>query len=227
MKLSLKHAVQALLTPDYDQQALVQLGRFGLGYVAWTSSAMRPAGLRLVVNELLINRRKSGIEFGAGVSTLFLAKAFEQLCGRLVVVEHDVVWLEKVEADLKRCGISGDTCTFVHAPLTKRKEPKQGGMWYDWDVLEERTARITFDLSLVDGPISSLGNEAVRDPACEFLKHRLRGSYALFVDDIDRPKDLELAHSWALALQGQITVYAAHGAVAVIRPPGDRCYNIC
>jgi hypothetical protein len=224
---TLKALMRNRLRPDYDLHSLAQLVQFNLGYLPWTTSAMRPAGLRLAVNEVLVHERQSGIEFGAGISTLFLAKAFSRSKGQLTVVEHDIVWLEKIRSELSRIGVLENTCTLVYAPLIRCAATNGNGAWYQQDALEKSIGSATYDFSLVDGPISRSENDAVRNPACAFLKNRLRSSYAIFVDDIDRPKDLEMAHSWTQDLGGRINVYEFHGAVAVIRAAQDNPYNIC
>src|ERR1017187_3205275 len=102
---------------DLDLRALVQLSQFNLGYMPWTTSSMRPAGLRLVVNDVLMHKRQSGLEFGAGVSTVFLAKAFQRSRGMLTTVDHDGSWLESIAVELNRFGIVDDVCRVGQGPL--------------------------------------------------------------------------------------------------------------
>lgn len=212
---------------EHDIYAMQCLAGFDLGYVPWTSSAMRPSGLRLAVNEVILHQRKEGLEFGAGISSLFLAKAFELVGGRLTIVEHSSLWLEKIRGDLLRIGIMPDTCNLVHAPLRRIVPAALDSLeWYDRGILEQALRGTAFDFCLVDGPIATDGNLAVRAPAGIFIKERLSSSYALIVDDIDRPKDLELAHEWMQALGGRISVYSAMGCIAIIRPKSEIAYNI-
>lgn len=222
---SLKQLIRERLLPDYDTQALTQLSQFSLGYIPWTLSAMRPAGIRLAVNEILIHGRRSGIEFGAGISTLFLAKAFSLTGGRLVTVDHDGGWLAKVGDYLRGAGIEESACALVHAPLAGGTET--GAEWYDAETLDPAVAGRRFDFALIDGPVAEAGKEAIRGPACGFLKTRLEPSYAVFVDDIDRPRDLALAKGIARELRGKLATYKLRGCVGVIRPAEARPYNIC
>jgi hypothetical protein len=224
---AIKNLVIARLQRGYDLQAMVQLAQFDLGYIPWTGSAMRPGGLRLAVNEVIIHQRVKGIEFGAGISTLYLAKAFLRAGGHLTTVDHDEGWLKHVQGELDRLQIPKAVCKLVCSPLVQTGDGRGAPGWYDREVLERATAEERYDFALVDGPVSTKANPGCREPVRAFLGGRLCESYSVVVDDIDRAKDRDMATAWASELRADVTMFKAQGGVAVIRPAPGPWYNIC
>ena len=100
-----------------DLAALATLQSFGVGYVPWSAASFSPTAIKLIVNDIVANKRKTFLELGTGVSTLFLAKVAKQNNCSLYSVDHDSGWLEVVRDLLGRNGLEGNV-NLIHAPMS-------------------------------------------------------------------------------------------------------------
>jgi hypothetical protein len=191
------------------------------GYLPWTGHALRPFAVATLANDLVVNRRRAYLEFGAGVSTVLVAKvaALNGLELDLVSVEHDRAWIDVLLRILEREGLA-ERVRFLHCPLVDRTEPSPFGAlrWYDERPLLAGLAGRPRDLVLVDGPPAG-GRSASRYPAVPFLRaHGLIAEDAsILLDDVHRPAERLIARSWA-ALTG-VRFELPHGRVAYAVPP--------
>ena len=159
-----------------------------------------------------------GIEFGAGISTLFLAKCFERTGGQLVTVENDLKWLQVIENELEKNGIAKSAYKLMHAPLVSSDEFPKGLDWYDAKCFDLNDRK--FDFALIDGPI----DYESRKMAYPFLKNQLLDSYVLFVDDTDLSVNLNFSKILAKDLSGNWFNYKTE-SISAIRSNGF-VYNI-
>jgi tRNA A58 N-methylase Trm61 len=142
------------LSVTQDTLALLALQPLIPGFFPFSSSALRPAAMLLLVNDLVANRRKSAIEFGAGASTIVLGSAMRQFGGQLISVEHDLDWLEVVRSLINKYGLT-DRVTLVHAPLEPLKRPaplEQSHSWYAHTPILEALGSNQVDFAIVDVP---------------------------------------------------------------------------
>jgi len=153
-----------------------------------------------IVNDAVVNQRKSYFEFGAGLSTLIMArlKKLNNLDIELVSIESDSNWLNFVSHYLKQEGLE-HSVVLIYAPLEPSnfsfKETKD---WYSIGPLKEVLDQVKApDLILVDGP-SGYSNELKysRFPAFPFLKPYLAESWCFFLDDVNREWDWEILTNW-------------------------------
>ncbi len=192
------------------------------GYVPWTGHALRPFALATVLNDLVVNRRAAYLEFGAGVSTLFVAKVAELngLDLELISVEHDRAWIEVIEGLLVREGL-GSRVRFIHCPLVDRTEPAPIGRlrWYDAQPLLEGLRGRRHDLVLVDGPPAGNG-DMNRYPALPFLREHgaLAEDASVFLDDVHRPAERAIMRRWSERCG--LSFEVLHGRVAYAVAPG-------
>jgi hypothetical protein len=192
------------------------------GYVPWTGHALRPFALATLLNDLVVNRRRSYLEFGAGVSTVFVAKVAELngLEVDLASIEHDPAWIEVLESILAREGLAGRV-RFVHSPLMDRSEPAPFGTlrWYDEQPVLDGLQGRRQDLVLVDGPPAGNGSMN-RYPALPFLRANglLADDATVLLDDVHRPAERAIARSWSA--QYRMKFELLHGRVAYAVPPG-------
>jgi hypothetical protein len=182
---------------------MAALAPFAADFVPWTAYSMRPAAIASIVNEIDFRRRRSVVEIGAGASTVFLAYAVARNGGQVVAIEHDPEF-----GDYVRRVISGNGLESVARVETVPLEPLPLGLlagsrdwalpdrWYSIDHVR-RVCPPQVDTLVVDGP-PAYGKEHVlmRDPAVPALADNLAPSYSLFLDDVDRPADLETARRW-------------------------------
>ena len=165
---------------------------------------MSPSAIAALLNDIQINNRLTVIECGSGISTFFLAKALSKKEGaRLATIDHDGNFLNIVRSWLREGGCD-HRVDFVCAPLEKLPKVFGDGDWYDTTALNRlfespdspwRTA--TIDVLVVDGPPAwEKGREKARFPAVPFFKSRLSNSCSVFLDDIDRFGEREVAKTW-------------------------------
>ena len=73
-----------------------------------------------------------------------------------------------------------------------------GNKWYDRTVVEAQLVGATVDLILVDGPIAYTQEKRLaRYPALPNIADRLSGDCAIFLDDVRRSGEREIAERWA------------------------------
>ena len=207
---------------QHDQRALTMLAPLIDDYLPWTGSAMRPGGVRLCINEVVIHDRGLVLELGAGLSTVLLARVLAGRGGRLISVDHDPEWQQIV---LSQCGASSRVVSCVHAPLTPVRCEEETYQWYDVDSIVAGLAGQRVDLLIVDGPVSSTGKMS-RYPALPLLRPYLGNDAAIVLDDIERPDERRIAAAWAASSHRAIKLFGLAGGVGILQLSDGRRYNI-
>ena len=187
-----------------DDGAWFALGALSGPYLPWGSGAMRPAGLVVVCNDIVLNDRRCIVEVGSGVSTVLLARLLTQRGavggGRLAVVEHDARWGRWVVGQLEREGV-GAGVVVIDAPLLPHPAADEGLVWYDEAAvgagLDAALGGELIDLLVVDGPPAfAAGHGMSRYPALPVLRERLASGATVVLDDIERPGEQEVLRRW-------------------------------
>ncbi|WP_276483907.1 class I SAM-dependent methyltransferase [Paraflavitalea pollutisoli] len=163
-----------------------------------TGASLRPYCLVHILNDIIVNRRKSIIEFGSGVSTILIGRLLKKnrLEARLISVEHNEEWCGVLQEQLTREGL-GDRAEVIHAPLTDSVLGLDGNEWYDRDLLSRRLDDRRFDMVIVDGPPAwQQGREKARYPALPFILDRLLPHYSLYLDDANRSGEQSIIELW-------------------------------
>lgn len=179
--------------------ALNQLPELDVYYIPWTAGALSPKSICALLNEAIIHDRSKFLEFGSGLSTLYLADYFEYSDGegRVISVEQDRQWLDIVKGYLDEMGVSDQHYNLIEAPLSPHSAlPKNQG-WYDEEVLRSEIGGTDMDMVLVDGPAAwKEGREMARYPALPFVSEYLSDDYALFLDDAKRDGERKITRRW-------------------------------
>lgn len=165
-----------------------------------TSSAMRPYCLAHLVNDIIINQRRRVIEVGAGISTVVMARLFEDLGveGRIVSIDHDEGWIEVVQRLLAKEGLERYV-RLVHAPLGACEQSMDGCLWYEAASVEKAVEGDGYDLLLVDGPPAwEPGRELSRYPALPSFSQKLGSRASIYLDDINRDGERKIVESWQM-----------------------------
>ena len=207
---------------QYDVIALVGLAGFSARYIPWTESALRPSAIKIVLNDICLNNRVNAIEFGAGVSTLFVAETFARNGGLLVSVDHDLNWIRKVESWLPRDAVSH--VRFVHAPLRSCTYLNEQVMWYATEALSEIVLQHSpFDLVVVDGPPAYMQQRCLnRGPALSFLEPHIRRDATIVLDDINRVGEKMIAQDWSTLIGREATILEVEAGIALWRIEGTK-----
>lgn len=181
----------------FDVRAAVELSRLGLPFTPWPGSALAPSALLTIINDLVINRRRTVVELGAGISTVYLAKILQQRGGRLISIEHDADWAGIVRQMIATAEVS-ESVQLVHAPLEDSQSRMNDTAWYSEQVVARSLEGHRIDALIVDGPPAYLpGQHLARLPALPMLKDYLSERCAIFLDDIIRPGEQAIAKKWS------------------------------
>ena len=155
-------------------------GNIVIPYNAWSIS---PQGMMVIVNHVLINNVKTIVEFGTGISTVFLNNLSikNNLDLKIISVDHDLNWQNTVKEKYNVQNVE-----FICAPLnTKQKFKNEEYFWYDHELLKHIEKK-KIDFVIVDAPIGS-GNLYERAGAFEFFKEELHGvNFSCYLDDTNK-----------------------------------------
>jgi len=196
MILSLKKRYWDLRRAILNGRASVELSRLDMKFVPWSTSAIQPAALMSILNEIVINNRRSAVEFGCGISTLYMARVLSEQGGRLISFEDNIGWAAHVRSLLARQGLS-DSVTLVEAPLRQGRWALSDLHWYDEQIVESSLAGVEIDFALVDGPPAyEVGKGLARYPAFPAIAGHLSERCAVMLDDIGRPGEQQVLAHW-------------------------------
>jgi len=202
-KLKRKLNQVLLQTKDIHAAALLhQLTAQG-NYFPLTGSSLNMHSMATVVNDIIINRRQSVIEFGAGFSTLCLARLVRDfgISTTIVSIDDNQQWTQLMQERLADEDLQ-DRVVFVYAPLTECEHSKNRLKWYDMAEINRQTESIPeYDVVLVDGPMAWDKPRALsRYPAVPFVRSKLADQYAVYLDDVHRKGEQEIASLWQAEL---------------------------
>jgi predicted O-methyltransferase YrrM len=210
-------------TAARDARAATELSRLGLPYMPWTASALRPSAMVQLVNEVLINDRRTVVEFGSGLSTLYLAHVLAGRGGQLISIEADPGWADIVRGQLAELGLS-DTTRIIVAPLGTSAHGQNGLDWYDEAAVCAALAGLTPDMVLVDGPPAfAPGKALARYPALPMMLPRLARRCAVILDDCDRAGERQVLAAWRALPGFDFEVDLTDAGIAMLRRGGH--YN--
>jgi hypothetical protein len=194
--------------------AFIVLGR---AFLPWTRAAMRPSTVVHILNDIFINDRRSIIEFGAGISTLYLAWAAKQKQMRYLSIEENQGWAETIRAMLQDNGLK-DYCELHWVPREDEAEAGRSNRWYNKTEVRRLIGKREFDLVVVDGPAAyQTGQEQARRPALDFLlPDHLFGRCAIFLDDAGREGERQIVSAWEATLGGRAMIDPVAGGHAYL-----------
>lgn len=209
---------QRFLYEPKDILAMQQLEPISSDYLPWNPYAIRPSGLIKILNEIVINQRKSILECGGGISTIYMAKILRERGGRIHTIEHDLGWIEILKQLLSSQNLL-DYVSIISAPLQTSPinfQENTSGLWYDLNAIRNALEGIKIDLLLVDGPPAhSKSIRYARYPAVPLLKQYLAEDYTIVLDDIGRTGEQQIAAKWQQELEISFQKYPIQGGVAI------------
>jgi hypothetical protein len=181
--------------------AMQYLAPLNTSYVPWSRASLMPSAIATILNDIIINQRKTVLEFGGGISTIYIARllAKQKRLIHFISVEHDVEWLKTLQDILQDEGIL-DYVHFVCAPLTDEKYSLRNDLcataWYDKVPILDALYSEKVDLLVVDGPNPTPGNLYSRYPALPVLINHMSSSYMVLLDDSGRRGEREIIVCW-------------------------------
>lgn len=191
-----------------DHLALTQLlkmfpDQVFLPLTAWSIS---PREVLHICNDIVINKRKSIVEFGSGFSTICIAQLLKinNINSNFISIENNADWANELTQILRKFNLE-NYVTIIVAPITEvpREFAKDEQLkWYDVPTLQPIIQDLTdIDVVIVDGPFGGTTKYA-RYSAIPFLKHKLADDYAIFLDDTTREHESVIAKDWKNLLNG-------------------------
>lgn len=171
-----------------------------------TNWSMAPSEILHICNDILINKRINIIEFGGGFSTLCIAQLIKtyKLDIKFTSVENDLEWIEKIKSQLKMHELE-EFAHLAHAPIkpiSKEFSHTSQKIWYDIEPINQLKSQYNeIDLVIIDGPFGKLTPFA-RFSAIPVLQEKMATNYAVFLDDTNRPDEMEIAKNWMKILNG-------------------------
>ena len=177
-------------------------------FIPFSAWAISPSTILHVLNDILINKKKTIIEFGAGASTFYIAKLLKTLKmeAAFYSVESDGDWVEELQRQLAVYNLQ-DFVKIVHAPLSEINKEfayKKQKAWYDIEILKKKLENVSeFDLVLVDGPVGA-SSAFARYSAVPYLKLKLAEKASIYLDDVNRKHEQEIIEKWNEVVGGQI-----------------------
>ena len=200
-------------TKTIDQKVTELLNKMtgSENYIPFTSMSLRPYALAFLLNEMLINQRKSVIEFGAGISTIMMARLAKKnkLPAKIISVEENQDWVNVVKNILVDEGIDGYV-EIIYAPVVRRNFKGIENHWYEDKKLKEILKNSApFDLVMIDGPTAFNEKLALsRYYAMPFLFESLANEHVIFLDDVNRNGEKMAMTHWGKDYGKKFSVYA-------------------
>jgi len=183
-----------------DTSSIDLLPNIGLKYIPWTDVSIDPASIRAILNEIIIHKKYRVIEFGSGISTLFISKIVEDAeKGHVTSIEHDESWLRVVRGYLEKMEISNSTYSLKHVKLTEYEEREDVCEWYNVDRIDKLTKDEKYELVFVDGPVGSKSEDRYnmeRYPAMPNIIENMSDDFVIFLDDTKRPGEKYIEKDW-------------------------------
>jgi hypothetical protein len=156
--------------------------------------ALDVASIEVLWEKLQADQPAAVMEFGAGVSTVLLARYAqwreETRAERPIIIslEQDAGVREKVEQRLASLGMS-EGVHVMHAPLSETSRYR-----IDLEQLKQRLNGRAFDWLLIDGPA---GPEGCRDSTLPDVMALCRDGARWFLDDALRDGELGILRAWS------------------------------
>jgi hypothetical protein len=160
-----------------------------LDYLPYTSSSLRFSHIAMIINDIIINNRKSVIEFGCGISTILIAKIIKQkgLDCFIYSIEDNEVWYNQIYNLLEKENLLS-VIKLIKAELSQdiNISDKEHIKWYNEKIIKNAIPeKVRFDTVIIDGP-PSYKYILARYNAIPFVFDRLSDNYIIFLDDADR-----------------------------------------
>lgn len=184
-------------TDDIYSMTILQPLLIDLPYIPINGGALRPICIAYILNEIIINERKSILEFGSGLSTIIMARLISKnnIKTKIITVEHNEKWATIIEQYLGNENLL-QYVTIIRADL-KEIETSFGVVnWYDYNKISAIIEGEKFDLIVVDGPpANSEKIKYSRLPAFVNLKNNFAENYCFILDDANRKGEQEIIKS--------------------------------
>lgn len=183
---------------DIYAMSILQPLMSGKDYLAINGGALRPFCMAYILNEIIINKRKSIIEFGSGISTILIARLIKEneLPVSFVSVEHNIEWIEVLKKQLEKENLT-DFAKIEYINLVDQNTEFGNILSYDSQRILNIVGDSKYDLIIVDGPPANTREiRYSRYPVFLNLINNLSNDYCLIIDDANRKGEKEIINTY-------------------------------
>ncbi|WPY97914.1 class I SAM-dependent methyltransferase [Christiangramia sp. OXR-203] len=177
-------------------------------FIPFSAWAISPDTVLHVLNDITINKKQCVVEFGAGASTFYIAKLIKvlRLDTKFYAIESDRGWADELSRQLEVYKLN-EFVKIIHASLKEAPSEitlNNQVLWYDTGKLNHELKDISkIDLILVDGPFGG-STPYARYSALPFLKAKIDKGCSIYLDDINRDDEREIAFEWKKLMNKQM-----------------------
>ncbi|WP_405611259.1 class I SAM-dependent methyltransferase [Polaribacter sp. Asnod1-A03] len=198
MKSKIKHKL-SFLNNQEDIIGKLNLSVFKFKtYLPYSKSSLSYSSISYILNDVIINDRKDIIEFGGGISTVYLAKLAKTSKKNLKIttIDHDEKWISILTNILKEEELI-EYVNLIYCPLDSSSLSIENNKWYSESVIKNNIKGMKFDLVIVDGPLAYEKEfEMSRYPALPFINNYLNKRNSIFLDDTNRNGEKKIVKLW-------------------------------
>lgn len=172
--------------------------RNSMKYLPFTDSSVSNLFLIYIINDIILNGRRSILEFGSGISTIYISKVLSDynIDVEFFSIEEDKTWADIVVKLIEQNNISLKP-NIVVAALKPSKNSLDNLDWYDEKVIGEAVRGKKFDMLIIDGPSAwKPGFQYARYPALPYIVKNLYQNASIFLDDANRDGEKQIVQLW-------------------------------
>ncbi len=172
--------------------------RNSLHFLPTSDSSVSNLFLLYLLNDIIVNKRRNIIEFGSGISTIYISKVLSDynVDANFISIEENSQWAEIVSQIIDQNKLSFKP-RIILSPLKPSRLALNDLNWYDEQLLSSEIFNYKFDLVVIDGPSAwKPGQELARFPAIPFLFKNISENVSIFLDDAKREGEQKIQNLW-------------------------------
>jgi hypothetical protein len=155
------------------------------------------------------------VEFGSGISTLYIARVLKQTGGHLTSFDDDQEWQSLVRQLLRIHHLS-DYVSLVYAPSKLSRLAIDELEWYDEDIVKNSLYGKEIEMLVVDGPTAfKPASRLSRYPAFPVTKPFLSANSCIVLDDIERAGERKILSMWRREDGFEYSINIEHSGIAM------------
>lgn len=162
-------------------------------FIPYTGSSLSFRTLQLVCNDVKINGRNNILEFGSGISTIFLEALTRGEDNKIFSIENNSEWIKVIKDYIVRNNGDPTKIIFIDSPIVRYREIGYYNINKIRSELEKNLNNENIDIYIVDGPISNEKKKIDRSMCEVFIKEYANKTYSIFIDDTHRKSEYNLS----------------------------------
>lgn len=164
------------------------------GYYPYTSSALSPRLLEIVMNDIIINNRKKIVEIGSGISTIVISKLIKTnlIDCQFYSIEENAAWMSVLKSHLEKEDLN-KYCHLVNIPVKLKNNEYE----FDEKIMSNFILNLgDIDMLIIDGPIAANKTKDIRRHILPRFIKSLGDKYSIYLDDTNRKSEIVTIKEW-------------------------------